>query len=498
MYGSRLSVEERDIVKKLFPNKYDVMFNMGKLNESVDDKVKLSSFEEVEDFIKGKELPYVSDVSSSSMKRSLSSYSMGIIFGFVSKSGDKENTLSIGVDLKDVGRQPPEEREVKVVAVDSNDKVDIKDFLGEHVSNPKSQFNSIYDIVALCDYDRFFTSYYLDSLDYVGRRNPDVKHNFKLIDVSKVMVINGRPVTLFVGYDKVRRKFFMGYNPAFILASALEEFAVNGDKFDNFKHCYIFNLAFLISHEMCHITNHNTDSNIGSLDTNSINPYMDNIFSDSYINVSLSKIYDGLAGAAKAIISSGIGSGFSIRSSASEGGFKKFNSLSDILKKIANTVYGVIGASHKSTVLGSLSGFTDDVVKSLEGSNVFVSINVNEDSKVLRETCATLMTVVNSVIKSVIDGNVYRAGESLSEEEEQNMPPMEDADGLLLGNKVKDKATGRRGVVVQDSKGRLRIAFSDDDDILDKLVEEVNKNAEKYKNTDIPDSLLDIIDNEKD
>jgi hypothetical protein len=484
MFSSQMSPEYLDFLKTFYPSMYDVFNGNETLNESVGDNPKLSTFTAVEEFLKDKQLPYIVNLKG---KKNFYE-SMHLTYGVVPLDESLPMyTFNIGIELdENIANAERKTSEVKVICKSSSNTVDVNDFKGQAILNPNSDFSSVYDIVSLCDYDKFFISYWRDALDLISKRNPRIRATFANISTEKHLTVNGRMCTLYVTFDTVRRKFIMGYNPQFILAATLEEYGLYKDKYKSFHQCYLFVLGFVISHEMMHIIHHNTLSNVGILDTNTVNPFVDNIFSDSYINISLSKIYSGLSGDAPPILSNGIVDNFSLRSDLASGGFKKFKSLNDFLRVIGDSVGGVIGIP-KVTV--SDKGNTKVDFNVLSGAAVYINVYINKDSKLLRESCASVMLVANTTLKNTIEGTLHHSAEGFSEEEKKVMPLDERSEGLLLGSKVKDKKTGKIGVVISDVKGKLRIAFPDNHDLIDELVNDVKQNPKKYSGMTLPDSL---------
>lgn len=460
-----LNKKQLDIIKKVHKDIHKSSKNESPKGDSdkeiINEESKdiFTDLNELQKFLIGNELPFISNKMD---KTDL--YGFSLLLSVLPKNRD-ECTFVIPISYNEA------EDEISITLEKAKKGIDRGEFIGKFEKNPESKFNSFYDIVNMCDFDRFYLSYKSDVLDMIGRRFPAVKRTFELIDSYRRL-----EKTLAVGYDERRRKFALFYNPRFILASALEEWAINARKYSNLVECYCFTLGFLLAHEMNHIIRHHTNSSIGAMDVNTMSDYLNNIISDSFINVSLGNIFKGMTGSYQKdenlILSNGVGEEFSFRSNI-KGGFSKFTSIDDMLDKIGEVVCKAMKVTKKartrsyvndmSNVLGNFEFST------LEGSTFFLKVKCDND-KFFRNSSNSFLSVINGILKVMSPFTMYPASEDVSDKEKGDMKPTIDADGALVGKKVRDKETGKIGVVVSDLGGHLKISFSDDPEKLEEII----------------------------
>jgi hypothetical protein len=277
----------------------------------------------------------------------------------------------------------------------------------------------------------------------------------------------------------------MGYNPKFILAATLDEWAIKKDQYKDLKTCYIYTLGFLISHEMSHIIRHNTDSTIGTVDINTVNPYLDNIFQDSFINISLGSVFSGLIGnySHNPVLGSGVGTEFSVRTSLANGGFNSFSSVNEVLKIIAETLQKV---TKTPTTFKRYSGSGDNLAPRLANGPTFMKIVCGDRADYFRNNSTLFTSIINSVIKVVLHGDIFdsRTGKTDEEEEAQGLAKENRQDGYLVGLKVEDKTTKKLGVVIEDIAGKLKVSFPDDPKEIMKIIQRL-KSEGKVTNPNV-------------
>lgn len=465
-----------DVVKAIrdrFPLAFASLNESQAINEET--TPSLTTFEAVEEFIKDKELPFVKNVTK---EYDASNSSLGFMFNFVPKntSTNKEGyTLVIKSNISDYG----DESELRTSVEDFSVGIDMFSFVGETKRNPHSAFSSFKEIAVMCDYDRFYYSYKDLAASIVGKRFPTVKYMFDLVESFKR---EDPETTLGVAYDDRRRKFYMVYNPMFVLEAALEEWAVHRVGYKTFKDCYVYVLGFLIAHEMSHIIRHNTSSNIGTMDVDSISHTYDNSIQDSYINIQLGKLFTDLVrsntSSTKPTLAVGINTEIMGKTSL-KGGFKYFESPRQILMGIDNVIKSVLSEVNVRTNDYDSAPFSlKQAMNEISGSQVFFKVFIGAYNNPLRENSTLLNTVINKVTKFLIEGEVKSVSEGLDKEEKAVAEEVEGSEGLLLGKKVKDKKTGRIGIVVQDTKeGGLKIVFHPDEEVLNKIQAQVESST---------------------
>ena len=463
-----LDRQEREIFNKIFQEEYKDLISRMSVNaplslvrESFDPQ--FIDLKELEDFLEGKELPYIANTRKKTVRdNSPNEGQLRMIVGILPKGAkDKKGAITLVYNL---GYNENSE-EVSVSMETSDNEVREGDFMGKFQMNPKSQYKSIYDIINLCDYDRFYVTYKNQALDLVGKRFDKVRQVFKLIQSER----DGNPkTTLWVGYDKIMRNYVMGYNPSFILMTVLEEWSVKRGKYRSLVDCYCYILGFLIAHEMSHLIRHNSDSESGRVDTNSVNHLIDNVIQDSYINTNLADIFSGLVGSYDDSISldGGIGKDFGFRSSASEGGLKKFKTLNDLSKALVNAYASVLNAKKVSISDGDVRNVVGlDLNKELyklENSQLYLKFICQDGWGAYKSTSINFTTTINTLIKSIVDGRMYRAETGLTKGEAKDLGIVNTADGALVGQRVRDIKSGKIGVVISDVGGELKIHFTED------------------------------------
>jgi hypothetical protein len=445
------------------------------INESVD--IKFTELRDIEEFLSGKELPYLKIGDSNRLSGGTNS-EMTLVVG-VGPANDLKSSSGYSILFTfDVSTKEDAGLLVDTKKVVPN--IDATDFLDDYSRNPKADPNQFNDIVASSDVDRFFISYKKSALDLVAKRFDLVRSIFDLIDVKRDP--NG---TLGVWYDKRKKRFELIYNPSFVLLSTLEEWALNGKTtHETLVDCYIFTLGFLLAHEMSHIIGHDTESSMGSLDVNSIHHYFDNVFQDSYINVMLGNILKGVTGTydnKPLLLSNGIGRGYSVRSSRGGGGFKTFKSLKDISQTLAEIVSKTTKIPIESVKdSGGVSSVVNSALTNLAGGVVFLRLFCDGSSPNFRSSNLVFVSTANSLIKALVDGDILPANAGLTDEEKKTLKVEKRAEGLLVGAKVMDKKTKKLGVVVEDSGYGIRVVYPDDPTLIDTISKQVleNKNAQ--------------------
>jgi hypothetical protein len=353
-------------------------------------------------------------------------------------------------------------------SVESYVGIKLGEFTGKYQKNLKSPYEDFNVIADMCDYDRFYLAYRSQVLDMVGKRFPEVKSTFALVDSRRDMKCR----TLGVYYDERRKRFRMDYNPRFILVAALEEWTINKAEYKDIVECYCFVLGFLLAHEMSHIIRHNTGSSIGTMDVNTKTHQVDNIIGDSFINVKLSTIFKGLTGnygKAENLLSNGIGLDFSFRSHA-KGAFSKFDNVEELLGKILDSI--IKSMKLKNVTKKEMSEVRPEInalFPSFEGCKFYVKIHSDNDD-FFRSSSTSFISACNGILHVLSSEKMYRAGENTTDEEKADMTIKPEVMEKLVGSKVEDNKTKKIGVVVGFEGKKLKVHFPDNPDMIDTII----------------------------
>jgi hypothetical protein len=299
------------------------------------------------------------------------------------------------------------------------------------------------------------------------------------------------------------------YNPKFVMVATLEDWAINHQKYGSLEECYIYVLGFMLAHEMSHIIRHNTDSSIGKASVESINHNVDNIISDSFINVHLENIFSGLVGRtsqSRTMLSVGIGKDYSFRSDT-KGNFNKFESLNELGLGIAKCFFKVFKFDKNVFRVNDDLGYPVKGVdnskgtSNFEGATFFVKFTCGVDPT-FRNNSTDFMTLVNSILKVFTSGGVHWAAEPETQEEmdARKTEVVQGTEGFLKGrifrdlnccdkDKIKYKqpkcpicgqpptTPARRGIIVSDKGGQLEVVYPESQEDFDTVLKELNSDG---------------------
>lgn len=294
-------------------------------------------------------------------------------------------------------------------------------------------------VTSLCDPFQIYNIYQEQALRIIRKYMSNVYYMFTGPNLYKVC--NTSFPTLGVRWDNLRRKYQYIYNPDFILTLAIEEWCLRRDRYRSLVDCYIYQLAFLITHEMLHIIHHNaTSSNISSVgklvDVGNFD--VNNRVQDSFINCKIGRRFLGVEGIYEKdglapFPHNCVGSRLLLRSKHNEG-FKKFKDVKEVVNKVAEVTASVLRVQfNPSTTIiyenKDLSGY--------EGADVVINIHINPALSLVRSNgSGSFQVLVNEMLKCVVSGKVYPGNEKYTDEEKSA-----DLNILPVGTLIKVKNT---------------------------------------------------------
>ena len=326
-------------------------------------------------------------------------------------------------------------------------KQDITDFLELPSKREDGDFKSTSQIVKMCDPEAIYERYQKSALELIRYRMPAAYNMFTGSSIIKS--VTNRCRTLQVGYVKRFNKFTYEVNPSFVLLSALDEWFQSKNEYKSFRGCYIYTLAFMITHEMMHIIHHNTNTKV-NIDNDKNVLDMLNIIQDSFINSHIVKVFKGVSGTrgikngklqVAPRIKNGIGSDIIIRGEHNVG-FKKYNKVEDLFKE----VYSVIAKSVKmsgDTDNVRISGGRDDLSE-YAGADVFVKVDIKPSANELRANSNIFNSCFNNILSTITDGKVYPGTAKFTDKEKESSKP-------ILPNGTLVQVRGTKGVYIVSS-----------------------------------------------
>ena len=288
--------------------------------------------------------------------------------------------------------------------------------------------NTAQDFVDMCDADEIYQLYRDVALKTVREAMPTAYQMFKGPNIVERCSRNysGISVTLFVTYDTRLGKFIYCYNPDFILKSAIDEYVMFKDRYSSLASCYIYLLAFFITHEMMHIVTNNTSSGGQITGMEKGNHNIENIVMDSFINCNLSilfkradgiKIEDNLAPFPYTAYKSKV----SLRGEHNVG-FKRYENTRQFAEELANLYLNVIS---EDIEIHHHEDDKRDLTK-YEGADVIFHLDVSPRAQAIRKSSMTYQKFVNDAVNMITDGNIYLANTQFSDKEkigDQNILP---------------------------------------------------------------------------
>lgn len=363
-----------------------------------------------------------------------------------------KNSFSLGFTI-DSGSDDSNAKYTKFKAsggLDS-DFVHISKFLGIPDKKGENEDLTIADLVAKCDADEIYSIYSRQALDIIRKYSPVAYNMFTGKDIyhrRDLLTPSGKECTLYVTYDTMMGKFRYGYNPFFILRTAIDEYLVNRKKFKSLSSCYTYCLSFFIIHEMMHLIDNNATSkgNYTEIDLGDktkkegagANHTIANIVQDSYINCGVGRILSGSnelinsPGPNGIIPRIGIDSTVKLRSEHNKG-FREYKSSKDLANILYDIVSGCSKATNPSLVFDR---FRDEDLSVFAGADLFIYIDVAPTSGTLRFNSATFQKLINDVSKNITTGHFYTMDMEFTDSEK-----VSDKKILPNGSLVREKYT---------------------------------------------------------
>lgn len=310
-------------------------------------------------------------------------------------------------------------------------------------ANHGSDKMSAKDVVKLCDATQIYNFYQDMALSIIRKNFTYAYHMFSGPNLyKKEEAYEGN--TLYVMYDKVRKKFKYSYNPKFILECAIEEWMLQKRRYKSFKDCYTYILAFMITHEMMHIIHHNTISTGESGDiTNAGDHDIANQVQDSFINCKISRRYIGVEGINKdsnglaPMPKLGIGSKITVRGEHNNG-LKKFESIRGITDEMLEVFKKLLKLDTTSFRVDHYEDSYD--ISDFAGADVFITVDVSPTFSPIRDNGSNIFQrALDDLIRVITDGKVHGKFSKISDAEK-----VSDLDVIPDGTLVMVK--GRRDI----------------------------------------------------
>jgi hypothetical protein len=299
------------------------------------------------------------------------------------------------------------------------------------------------DVVKLCDASQIYNLYQDLALAIIRKNFTYAYHMFSGPNLyKKEEPYEGN--TLYVMYDKVRKKFKYSYNPKFILECAIEEWMLQRSRYRSFKDCYTYILAFMITHEMMHIIHHSTLSDGESGDiTNAGDHDIANQIQDSFINCKISRRYIGVEGIRKdrnglaPMPKLGIGSKITVRGEHNNG-FKKYENVTELSSELVKVFINLLKLDESEWSINHRENNYE--IGDLAGADVFVTVDVSPTFSPIRDTGSNMFQrALDDIIKVITDGKVHSKFSKISDAEK-----ISDLDVIPDGTLVMVK--GRRDI----------------------------------------------------
>ena len=357
----------------------------------------------------------------------------------------EDNLISLGYDLYEYGG------EVSNIYVESSGSKSTKleKFMELPIKPDVEDEISARDLVKRCDAAQFYKLYQEEAVGIIRKLFPYSYTMFtgpKLYKKEEKIGPFGEN-TLYVTYDKFRKKFKYAYNPEFILESVIEEWMINNNRYNSLKDCYCYLLAFMITHEMLHIVHHNTNSDNVRDDSrlSTADPDVANIVMDSFINCKIGRRFRGASQAKSKngtapIISNGIGSKVSVRIEHNKG-LKKFNTLKDLATEIGNTLKKdlQLDESVSLSFRYEFDRFDERVLSNYAGADIFITVEIAPDFSRLRSDKGgsnLFQKSFNDIIKCITEGKAHEMHSPISDAEK-----ISDLDIIPVGTLVRIKGS---------------------------------------------------------
>lgn len=387
------------------------------INEASVERFK--DINDVEDYINNRQFRYIQmgsfRTASHNLYSNMDSFSLSIFFMSnkntkVDENGDNCVSLSFYYD----------EGDGVIYFSDNYDerRTSLETFMELPVNVEGDTDEKISEVVAKCDCAYIYDLYLEDALNLVSDgmntayqlfKNPNL---FKMMDRS----INSLGVT----YSPKLKKFIYLYNPDFIMSAAVEEWMKCKNSYESLRSCYVYLLAYFITHEMMHIIYNNTSTDnsgagitdINLSDNENMNHTISNIVQDSFINSELAirfKRPSGTYGIRQSnnlapIPKIGVDSRMCFRGEHNKG-FKEFKTEEDLMNLVVD-LYRKTAKLGDSRVYKCRCDNTYDL-KKFKGADIYVQVEVNPRSRDIRQSSIVFQKFINDLIRTITDGNIY-------------------------------------------------------------------------------------------
>lgn len=296
--------------------------------------------------------------------------------------------------------------------------------------NKDGKLVSLDDIVSKCDVSQIYNNSkngalaLLDSNFICASRMFQSGNIYPLemkVFTAEFGSMQGRPVTLFVSYAPMRGKYLFGYNPEFILQSALSLYLKSPKRYKgSLQNCYLYTLALLISHEMMHLLTGNTSS-IEMSNVNKGSHKAGNIIEDSFINCKLRQIFkfcdivETDDNQEAPFLDNGVTETMRFRTEVGKGLSRELLDKGAFEKELLEILsHG--GIKYEKLVFSSDEFFTKEDV----GKDSLIEIEVSPTSAKLRESSMRLQRVVEELMNLFSDGRYFSMDEDLDLQEINN------------------------------------------------------------------------------
>ena len=406
-----MSKQDRNIALESY-NILDSFMKEGTqpIDEGIVPKKNLVDLSEVEEFLKDKEMSYYALRERTPVRGEVR---VSILF-----VSNKNVTISNNANLLEFG-----------IRIDKNwdDEIDITVREGDNISTNLEEFAkhvktshgkdviAAKDVIKMCDCSQIYNIYQDVAWSIMRRMFSYAYHMFTGTNMYRME--NKRIPTLQVSYNPIRKKFLYEYNPEFILQCAIDEWTLNGAKYNSLSDCYTYILAFVITHEMLHIIHHNTDvGGEGDSMVPSCNHHVANMIQDSFINCKISGRYRGLSGLTNSnetapVPRLGIGSEIIVRSEHNAG-FNKFETNEELGLKIAKILSKALQYDGEAKFYSSQRD-----ISMYAGADSYISIDISPTFTPLRSGSNVFQRVINDIIELLTKGVVRGKTEDLSDDE---------------------------------------------------------------------------------
>lgn len=350
----------------------------------------------------------------------------------------------------------------------------------------------IWEVVDKCDTAYMYDLYIEDALKLVSKGMNTAYQLFKNPNLYKTM---DRSITsLGVTYMPKLKKFVYLYNPDFILTATLEEWMKNKKSYESLRACYVYLLAYFITHEMMHIIYNNTSTdNDGAGITDielsgdsGVNHEITNMVQDSFINSELAirfKRYSGTFGVRNTkdlapVPKIGIDSRLCLRGQHNVG-FKEYKTEKELVETITNLYT-------KTAKIGDFylrSNYDEDYsLEKFKGADIYILVDIDPRSRDIRQSSIVFQKFINDLVRLVTDGDIYNRFTEFTEEEK-----ITDKGILPNGSLVRIKQTVDICIVVGYDESTGMYKLNSTDSVLDKEPQSDGTIKCSYKYTDSGD-----------